>query len=412
MEIQRVKLSELKHDKKNARKHDKRNIDEIKKSLQKNPQYRPFVVQKSTGRILVGNGMYQAMKELGITEGWAEYRDLSDEEATVLALSDNRTAELAEWDTAVLKTLFEDMGPDIDVPGWDTSEIEEFFHLPSDGVKTEIIEDEAPEPQPEAISKLGDIWLLGKHRLMCGDSTKAEDVEALMSGAKADMVFTDPPYNVDYSSKNTYLNAVSRGNRIQTPIENDHYDTDSEIAEKVWRPAFANMRAVAEPHCSIYCTMPQGGAHMMMMMMMASASWQVKHELIWLKNNHVLGRVDYLYKHEPILFGWAEKHRFYGNGEFCKSVWEIPKPQKSDLHPTMKPIRLVVNALLNSSQTGETVLDLFGGSGSTLIACEQTGRTCYMMELAPHYVDVIIRRWQSLTGGKAIHEKTGEIFPG
>lgn len=200
MDIKKVKLSELKPDKKNARKHDKRNIEEIKRSLQKNPQYRPFVVQKSTGRILVGNGMYQAMKELGITEGWVEYRDLSDEEATVLALSDNRTAELAEWDTAVLKNLFEDMGPDIDVPGWDTSEIEEFFSLSSDGVKTEIIEDEAPEPQPEAISKLGDIWLLGKHRLMCGDSTKVEDADVLMSGTEADMAFTDPPWNVDYGN--------------------------------------------------------------------------------------------------------------------------------------------------------------------------------------------------------------------
>ncbi|OUO94793.1 DNA modification methylase [Cloacibacillus sp. An23] len=412
MDIKKVKLSELKPDKKNARKHDKRNIEEIKRSLQKNPQYRPFVVQKSTGRILVGNGMYQAMKELGITEGWVEYRDLNDEDATVLALSDNRTAELADWDTAVLKNLLEEMGPDIDVPGWDTSEIEGLFSLPSDGVRTEIIEDEAPEPQSDTVSQLGDVWLLGQHRLMCGDSTKEGDVAVLMGGAMADMVFTDPPYNVDYSSKNTYLNAVAPGNRIQTPIENDNYADDGEIAEKIWGPAFANMRAYAAPHCSIYCTMPQGGAHMMMMMMMASAHWQVKHELIWLKNNHVLGRADYLYKHEPILFGWAEKHCFYGKGEFTKSVWEIPKPQKSDLHPTMKPVSLIVNALLNSSQVGEFVLDLFGGSGSTLIACEQTGRVCYMMELSPHYVDVIIRRWQALTGGKAIHEKTGEIFPG
>ena len=267
------------------------------------------------------------------------------------------------------------------------------------------------EPQHEAASRPGDIWLLGKHRVMCGDSTKEDEVSALMNGAKADMIFTDPPYNVNYSSKNVYLNAIAPGNRIQTPIENDSYTNDSEIAEKIWRPAFANMRSHAEPYCSIYCTMPQGGAHMIMMMM-ASASWQVKHELIWLKNNHVLGRTDYLYKHEPILFGWAEKHRFYGKGEFNKSVWEIPKPQKNDLHPTMKPVRLIVNAVLNSSQEGEYILDLFGGSGSTLIACEQTGRACCMMELSPHYVDVIIRRWQTLTGDKAVHEKTGEIFPG
>lgn len=200
MDIKKVKLSELKPDKKNARKHDKRNIEEIKRSLQRNPQYRPFVVQKSTGRILVGNGMYQAMKELGITEGWAEYRDLTDEEATVLALADNRTAELAEWDMSTLKDLFQDMGADIEVPGWNADEIEDLFGLPTDGINTEIIEDEPPEPQPEAVSRPGDIWLLGKHRLMCGDSTKENEVSVLMNGAKADMMFTDPPWNVDYGN--------------------------------------------------------------------------------------------------------------------------------------------------------------------------------------------------------------------
>lgn len=200
MDIKKVKLSELKPDKKNARKHDKRNIEEIKRSLQKNPQYRPFVVQKGTGRILVGNGMYQAMKELGITEGWAEYRDLTDEEATALALADNRTAELAEWDMSTLRDLFQEMGPDIDVPGWNADEIEDLFGLPTDGINTEIIEDEPPEPQQEAVSRPGDIWLLGKHRLMCGDSTKEDEVSALMNGAKADMMFTDPPWNVDYGN--------------------------------------------------------------------------------------------------------------------------------------------------------------------------------------------------------------------
>ena len=139
----------------------------------------------------------------------------------------------------------------------------------------------------------------------------------------------------------------------------------------------------------------------MMMMMMCAAFWQVKHELIWLKNNHVLGRADYLYKHEPILFGWKKKHNFYGKGKFNKSVWEIDKPLKSDLHPTMKPIALIENALLNSSESGDAVLDLFGGSGSTLIACEQLNRACFMMELDPKYVDVIIQRWERLTGRKA-----------
>lgn len=141
---------------------------------------------------------------------------------------------------------------------------------------------------------------------------------------------------------------------------------------------------------------------MMMMMMIAAAGWQVKHELIWVKNNHVLGRTDYFYKHEPIMYGWSKTHKFYGKGKFDKSVWEIPKPQKSDLHPTMKPIALIANALENSSKENDIVLDLFGGSGSTLIACEQLNRVCYMCELDPKYCDVIIKRWENLTGEKAV----------
>ena len=239
------------------------------------------------------------------------------------------------------------------------------------------------------------------HRLICGDSTDKATVERLMDGKKADMVFTDPPYNVDYSSKNAFLNEADKGNLIQKDIEGDFGYTDEECGEKLWKPAFQNMRDNAKDCCSIYVTMPQGGAHMMMMMMCA-ASWQVKHELIWVKNNHVLGRTDYFYKHEPILYGWAKTHKFYGKGEFDKSVWEIPKPQKSDLHPTMKPIRLIANCLQNNSVENDIVMDLFGGSGSTLIACEQLGRVCYMCEISTHYCDVIIKRWENLTGNKAI----------
>lgn len=215
------------------------------------------------------------------------------------------------------------------------------------------------------------------------------------------MVFTDPPYNVGYSDKNKFLNEADKGNRIQEDIENDSFSDDEEAKDNLWIPAFKIMREYAKEDCSIYVTMPQGGTHMMMMMSVHEAGWKVKHELIWVKNNHVLGRTDYYYKHEPILFGWNEKHKFYGKGSFDKSVWKIPKPQKSDLHPTMKPIELIANALQNSSKVGDIVMDLFGGSGSTLIACEQLGRKCYMAELDPKYCDVIIKRWENLTGKKA-----------
>ena len=256
-------------------------------------------------------------------------------------------------------------------------------------------DDEAPEvdEKSEPVSKRGEMYELGNSILMCGDSTSAEDVARLMGGEKADMVFTDPPYNVNYADKNTFLNEADKGNRIQEDIENDHYADDKECGEKLWKPAFSNCYENAKDKCSIYVTMPQGGAHMMMMMMIKESGWQVKHELIWVKNNHVLGRVDYYYKHEPILYGWKKGHKWYGKGKFDKSVWEIDKPLKSDLHPTMKPIELIENALLNSSNKNDLILDLFGGSGSTLIACEKNNRKARLMELDPKYCDVIRKRY-------------------
>ena len=255
-------------------------------------------------------------------------------------------------------------------------------------------DDEVPEVEEKAVSQRGEIYELGNSLLMCGDSTNAEDVARLMGGEKADMVFTDPPYNVNYADKNSFLNEADEGNRIQEDIENDHYSDDNECGEKLWKPAFSNCYENAKDKCSIYVTMPQGGAHMMMMMMMIKESgWQVKHELIWVKNNHVLGRVDYYYKHEPILYGWKKTHKWVGKGKFDKSVWEIDKPLKSDLHPTMKPIELIENALLNSSNKNDLILDLFGGSGSTLIASEKKGRKARLMEIEPKYCDVIRKRY-------------------
>ena len=220
------------------------------------------------------------------------------------------------------------------------------------------------------------------------------------------MVFTDPPYNVAIGDKNKALNAMApceRIERIERNLEGDTYKTDEECGEKLWKPAFTAMRKVSKPRCAIYVTMPQGGTHMMMMLMMHEAGWQVKHELIWMKNlpTFSMGRLDYDYQHEPICFGWNKTHKKIGAGKYTKSVWAIDKPAKCDLHPTMKPIELIVNALLNSSEENDNILDCFGGSGSTLMACEQTGRHCYMMEYDEHYCDVIIARWEKYTGRKA-----------
>ena len=234
--------------------------------------------------------------------------------------------------------------------------------------------DEVPEPVAEPVIRLGDLVLLGRHRLLCGDSCKVGDVDRLMDGKLATCTYQDPP----------------------SPIDNDH----KSVAEmkQFWTDTFTLTATHLKPGGSYYFSSPQGG-ELMMMMSIIDAGLVLKHMLIWVKNNHVLGRCDYNYKHEPILYGWkpGAGHKFYGGGGEV-SVWEIPKPQKSDLHPTMKPVELIERAIKNSSKVGDIVLDPFLGSGTTIIACEHLGRICYSMEISPAYVEVSLRRWINYTG--------------
>lgn len=385
----------IKYDKRNYRKHNEKNKDLIKKSLEECGAGRSIVIDNEDN-IIAGNGIYEASQKLGIktkiieTDGSelvvVKRTDLStdDDKRKQLAVMDNSTSDTSEFDFELLTEDFEtetlgEWGIDADFT------IEE---------PTEIIEDEVPE-EVETKCKRGDIWQLGEHRLMCGDSTVITDVEKLMNGNKADMVFTDPPYSVNYTKKAKEV--LKSKNYVE--IKNDNLSVE-ETSKEIWQPAFQNAQIVANDTCSIYATMPQGGDQMMMMMM--NASWQVKHELIWVKEAPVfsMGRLDYDYKHEPIAYGWNKSHKFYGKGDFTKSVWEIPRTENK-LHPTMKPVALIVNAIKNSTEEYQNVLDIFGGSGSTLIACEQTNRKCYTMELDEHYCDVIITRWENLTGKKA-----------
>ena len=318
-----------------------------------------------------------------------------------IVLKDN--SSFGSWDLSLLRKDwaefdFGDWGINVT---WDTA-----GPTPDASVsEREVVEDDFDETTSDIAKrcKRGNIWQLGDHRLMCGDSTKVNDVQMLMGGAEADMVFTDPPYNVAIGDKNKALNALTGSHSIERNLEGDTYKTDEECGEKLWKPAFTAMRKVSKSRCAIYVTMPQGGTHMMMMLMMHEAGWQVKHELIWMKDRPTfsMGRLDYDYQHEPICFGWNKTHKKIGAGKYTKSVWAIDKPAKCDLHPTMKPIELIVNALLNSSEENDNILDCFGGSGSTLMACEQTGRHCYMMEYDEHYCDVIIARWEKYTGRKA-----------
>jgi DNA modification methylase len=217
-----------------------------------------------------------------------------------------------------------------------------------------------------------------------------------MEDKKADLVFTDPPYGVNYASKNAFLNEIDEGNRIQVDICGDHQSALE--MKNLWTITFKLMYEYSRVGACYYICSPQGGELMMMMMMsIKEAGWNLKHTIVWVKNNFVLGRSDYNYKHEPLLYGWKDtSHKFYG-GTNETSVWEIDKLHRSDLHPTMKPVELVTRALTNSSVPGETVIDFFLGSGTTLVACEQLNRVCYGIELTPHYCDVILSRWAKLT---------------
>lgn len=393
----------------NAKIHDENNINLIAGSIKSFGFNNPVLLDGENG-IIAGHGRVLASKKLGIKQiPTIELQGLSDAEKRAYIIADNRLTEKSEWDKEILSLELQDLnelGIDLNIIGFNDEDLNNIIQEET----PEVVEDEFSEQIETPKSVKGDIWILGEHRLMCGDSTSKEDVKALMQDEKADMVFTDPPYNVAIGDKNKAINdnrvarGLSRTNSIETNIANDKFKTDDEISEKLWLPAFTNLYSFSKDDCAIYVTMPQGGTHMMMMMMMHKACWNVKHELIWVKNSPTfsMGRLDYDYQHEPILYGWKKSHNFYGKGKYNKSIWTIDKPKKCDLHPTMKPIELLENALLNSSVKNNIVLDLFGGSGTTLIACEQLGRKARLMELDEHYVDAIIQRWQKLTNKEAV----------
>ncbi len=258
---------------------------------------------------------------------------------------------------------------------------------------------EVPE-EPKA--KVGNIYQLGQHRLICGDSTDHAVIDRLMDGEKADMVFTDPPYGVAIGDKNEMLNTVQKAGRCTENIKGDTMSED-ELYEML-KKAFINVREHCADDACYFVTSPQGGSLGLMMMMMKDSGLEVRHVLMWEKNSATfsLGRLDYDYQHEPIFYTWTKSHHNYRRGENRTTIWKYDKPRKCDLHPTMKPVELVGNAILDGTEKGMIVLDAFGGSGTTIIAAEQTDRKARVVELDPHYVDVIIDRWEKFTGQKAV----------
>lgn len=368
----------------NPRTIKKDQFEKLKKSIKDNADYfeaRPIILSDRTGElvILAGNQRYKAAKAIGMKEvPTILLEGLSEEREREIIIRDN--VENGEWDWDALANE------------WDADVLDSWgVNLPmSLRPKIEIEEDEAPEPERETATKLGDIFILGGHKVMCGDSTSLDDMQKLTGGGcLVDMWLTDPPYNVDYKSAD--------GKKIK----NDSM-SDADFREFL-QDAFATASATMKPGAPFYIWHADSEGYNFRAACKATGL-DVRECLIWNKNSMVLGRQDYQWKHEPCLYGWKEgSHKWYSDRKQT-TVIDFDRPSKNAEHPTMKPIGLMAYLIQNSTKEGDFVLDSFGGSGSTLIACEQTGRKCMTMELDPRYVDVIVKRWENLTGNKAIKE--------
>ena len=407
LELTRVKIGELNQHPLNPNQGD---VGAIVESLEAHGYFRPVLVQKSTMNIIAGNHTVQACKIDGLTEIDVIVHDIDDDQALRIMLADNETANKAQNDPAILTDLLESLihsefgltgtgftGEDLD------DLIAEFKPEPM----AEIKEPGEIEPPIDPVTKPGDVWLLGPHRLICGDSSNLEVIEKTLGGAKANLLLTDPPYGVSYADKNQFLNTYDNGNRNETPIENDHLTTEE--MKMLWDSAWKAVRPNMKPGACYYVTGPTVGDLLLLLLQsLSQADFPLRHMLIWRKNNFVLGRSDYHYQHEPIIYGWVKgSHKFYGESN-ASSVWNVDKPHSSKLHPTMKPVELWSMAIKNSTEAGQMVLDPFAGSGTTIIAAQQLHRKAACVELSPAYCDVICNRFQGITGIAPIHEATGE----
>ncbi len=372
----------------NSRDHSEEQVNQIASSIKEFGFTNPVLIDEDGG-IIAGHGRVMGAKKLSLTEvPCIVLTGLTEAQKKAYIIADNQLPQNASWNEEMLRLELESLQEfdfDLDLLGFE----EDFLGalLDSDVEEGLTDEDHVPELPIEPVSVEGDVWLLGDHRVMCGDSTSVDAVELLMDGKKADMIFTDPPYGVDYKG-----------------INNDSRDGLASLLSEAFSNYFINSKSGA----SIYCFHSDRCADIF-----HTAFREFFHfssMIIWNKNSLTLSQTDYQSKHEPCLYGWMNNgsHTFYGDRKQL-SVWDIPKETVKG-HTTPKPIEVVSMALNNSSKGGDLILDLFGGSGSTLIASEKNNRSSNLMELDPKYVDVIITRWQDFTGKEATLEKTGDTF--
>lgn len=366
-------------------------VDAVAKSIQEFGFRSPIIVDKNKV-IIAGHTRLKASLKLGLDKVPVIIADdLTEEQAKALRLVDNKTNELADWDWDKLKVELDGI-KDIEMEDFDfnLSEINE--NILQNEEQPEAQEDDFnPDENQESFVKRGEIWKLGQNTLMCGDSTSESDVKTLLGGNKVDLVITDPPYNVAYEGK-------VEGNHMK--IANDNMDNDK--FKDFLYMAFKNMYDSMKEGASYY-VWHSSSESVNFITQLEENDLPVREQLIWAKNVFVLGRQDYQWKHEPCLYGWkdGEKHKWYG-ARNKTTILEFDKPTSSKLHPTRKPVPLISELIVNSSRKGDSVLDLFGGSGTTLIACEQLQRKCYRMEYDEKYASTIVRRWEELTGKKAV----------
>ena len=380
MNIESKLLADIVPYAKNAKKHDNRQINNVAESIKQYGFVQPIVIDRD-GVIVIGHCRALAAKKLGMQEvPCVCVDDLTPEQVNALRLVDNKSNE-SDWDFDLLAD---------EIPGLDLSSFDFDWGLPE--ITEEVIEDEAPEVDEDAepIAKLGDIWQLGRHRLMCGDSTSVEDVEKLMAGQLADMLLTDPPYNVAYEGKT----------KDRLTIQNDSMDNDS--FRQFLRDAFSSADAVMKQGAVFYIWHADSEGYNFRGACF-DIGWKVRQCLIWNKNSMVMGRQDYQWKHEPCLYGWKEgASHLWASDRKQTTVIDYQRPAKADIHPTMKPVGLFDYQIKNNTKGGDIVLDLFNGSGTTIMACEQNGRVARCMELDPRYVDACVKRWENFTGEKAV----------
>jgi DNA modification methylase len=401
LEIAWRPLGELIAYARNPRTHSDAQVAQIAASICEFGWTKPVLVDGANG-IIAGHGRMLAARKLGLERvPVIELAHMSEAQKRAYVLADNQLALNAGWDEALLRlelVALEDLGFDLGLIGFGAGELERL--LAGEG-KTGLTEDdEAPALPEQAVTQPGDLWVLGNHRLLCADATVLADVERVLGGLLADMTFCDPPYNVDYA--NTPKDKLRGKHR---PILNDDLGSGFEA---FLYDACLNILQVTKG--AVYVCMSSSELHTLQRAF-AAAGGKWSTFVIWAKSTFTLGRADYQRQYEPILYGWKDGADHYWCGARDQGdVWFFDKPVRNDLHPTMKPVALVERAIRNSSKSRDIVLDPFGGSGSTLIACEKTGRQARLIELDPKYVDVIILRWQGFSGGAAVLDGEGRSY--